>query len=71
MEAEVSSAVAARVVVVEVDSTCLVKAGIEAVETDRKYFAVVAVARADYSVFVAQSSPFVTRLSTDSSLWGK
>ena len=25
----------------------------------------------DYSVVVAQGSPFVTRLSTDSSLWGK
>ena len=25
----------------------------------------------DYSVVVAQSSPFVTRLSADSSLWGK
>jgi hypothetical protein len=33
--------------------------------------AAAAAARADYSVVVAQGSPFVTRLSTDSSLWGK
>ena len=53
---------------VAVDNTCLVEADIE---MDRKYLAVVAAARADYSVVVAQGSPFVTRLSTDSSLWGK
>jgi len=57
--------------IVAVDNTYLLEADIEAAETDRKYLAVVAAARADYSVVVAQGSPFVTRLSTDSSLWGK
>ena len=65
MEAAASSVVAAKVAV---DNTCLVEADIE---TDRKYLVVVAAAKADYLVVVAQSSPFVTRLSTDSSLWGK
>jgi len=68
---EVEAALLAAAAIVAVDNTYLVEADIEAVETDRKYFAVVAVARADYSVVVAQGSPFVTRLSTDSSLWGK
>ena len=33
--------------------------------------AAAAAAKADYLVVVAQGFPFVTRLSTDSSLWGK
>ena len=41
------------------------------VVADTESSVVVAAARADYSVVVAQGSPFVTRLSTDSSLWGK
>jgi len=41
---------AAAAMVVVVDSTCLVEVDIEAAETDRKYLAVVAAARADYSV---------------------
>ena len=65
MVTALASAVAARAVVAEVDSTCLVEAGIEAAEAaeaDRKYFAV---ARADYSVVVAQGSPLsLLRLST-------
>ena len=43
-------------------------------EVDTGYSAVVAVANlhnSDSWVVVAQGSPFVTRLSTDSSLWGK
>ena len=39
--------------IVAVDNTYLVEADIEAAETDRKYLAVVAAARADYSVIVA------------------
>ena len=42
------------------------------VVADTESSAVVAAASLlDYSVVVAQGSPFVTRLSTDSSLWGK
>jgi len=42
------------------------------VVADTESSAVVAAASLlDYSVVVAQCSPFVTRLSTDSSLWGK
>ncbi len=56
---------------VAVDNTYSVEVDIEAAETDRKYLVVVAAAKADYLVVVAQSFPFVTRLSTHSSLWGK
>ena len=57
MEVEAVLLAAAAMVVV-VDSTCLVEVDIEAAETDRKYLAVVAAARAGYSVVVAQGSPF-------------
>ena len=41
------------------------------VVADTEGLVVVAAAKADHLVVVAQSFPFVTRLSTHSSLWGK
>ena len=59
----------AAAMVASADSRCLVEVDIEAAETDRKYLAVVAAARADYSVVVAQGSPlFMTTQYTSFTL---
>ena len=86
VEDTVGTALAVNIVVVEawVDSPAdteawvailpllVVLACLAIVVADTESSVVVAAASLlDYSVVVAQGSPFVTRLSTDSSLWGE